>query len=99
MDEAKFRFCCDGDTQFRMVFNKISTMEPFVVFFRVLLLDAIEIEWMQKTCMATLCAEKSKPDRAYCRSFETLHCHIFLSYTGSNVLQADRTFVKRFVNL
>ena len=62
-------------------------MEPFGSFFRVLYLKAIEIDQMRKTCMATLCAENYTFDVTHCRSFETLHCNIFFSYTDCGYMR------------
>ena len=72
---------------FRDVFNKISAMEPFESFFRVLFLNAIDFERMWKTCTATLCAQEGMSYRKQCRSFETLHCDISFSYTDFSFLQ------------
>ena len=48
-----------GDNKrFHIVFNKISVMEPFGIFVRVLFLKAIKTERMRKTCMAITCVEK-----------------------------------------
>ncbi len=66
---------------FRDVFNKIAAMEPFERFFRVLSLNAIDFQRMRKTCTATLCAQEGMFYRKQCRSFETLHCDISISYT------------------
>ncbi len=72
---------------FRDVFNKISAMEPFECFFRVLFLNAIDFKRMRKTCTATLCAPEGMFYRMQCRSFETLHCDISFSYTDFSFLQ------------
>ena len=44
---------------FRDVFNKISAMEPFESFFRVLFSGVIDFERMRKTCTATLWRKKA----------------------------------------
>jgi hypothetical protein len=72
---------------FHDVFNKISAMEPFECFFRVLFLNAIDFERMRKTCTATLCAQEGMSYRKQCRSFETLHCDISFSYTDFSFFQ------------
>jgi len=44
---------------FRVVFNKISAMEPFTYFFRVLYLKFVELDFLRKTCTARLCVKNA----------------------------------------